>query len=45
MQNYLNKTKKIILDTRHKNKANKTSFTIFSLPSKNFYIKPFSDKA
>ena len=40
MQTYLNKTKKIILDTRHENKANKTGFTIFSLSSKNFYIKP-----
>ena len=45
MQTYLNKTKKIILDTRHDNKANKTSFTLLSLSSKKFYIKPFSDRA
>ena len=44
MQTYLNKFKKIILDNRHENKANKTGFTIFSLSSKKFYIKPFSDK-
>ena len=44
MQTKLNKTKKIILETRQENKANKTSFTIFSLSSKKFYIKPFSDK-
>ena len=40
MQTKLNKSNKIILDTRHGNKANKTSFTIFSLSSKKFYIKP-----
>ena len=40
MQTYLNKTKKITLDTRHENKAIKTGFTIFSLSSKKFYIKP-----
>ena len=40
MQTKLNKSKKIILDTRHENKANKTCFTIFSLSSKKFYIKP-----
>ena len=45
MQTYLNKTKKIILDTRHENKAKKTGFTIFSLSSKKFYLKTFSDKA
>ena len=45
MQTKLNKSKKIILDTRHEKQANKTSFTIFSLSSKKFYIKPFSDKA
>ena len=45
MQTYLNKTKKIILDTRHENKAKKTSFAILSLSSKKFYIKPFSDEA
>ena len=41
MQTYLNKSKKIILDTRHEKKANKTGFTIFSLSSKKFYIKPY----
>ena len=44
MQTKLNKSKKIILDTRNENKANKTGFTIFSLSSKKFYIKPFSAK-
>ena len=39
MQTKLNKSKKIILDIRE-NKANKTGFTILSLPSKKFYIKP-----
>ena len=41
MQTYLNKSKKIILDTRQEHKANKTSFAIFSLSSKKFYIKPY----
>ena len=45
MQTKVKKSKKIILDTRQENKANKIGFTIFSLSSKNFYIKPFSDKA
>ena len=45
MQTQLNKSKKIILDTRHEKKANKTGFTIFSLSSKKFYIKSFSDRA
>ena len=40
MQIKLNKSNKIILDTRHENKANKTDFTIFSLSSKKFYINP-----
>ena len=40
MQTYLNKSKKIIIDTMHENKANKTGFTIFSLSNKKFYIKP-----
>ena len=40
MQTKLNKSKKIILDTRQEHKANKTSFTIFSLSCKEFYIKP-----
>ena len=44
MQAKLNKSKKIILDTRHESKANKIGFTIFSLSSKKFYIKPFSYK-
>ena len=41
MQTKLNKSKKNILDTRHESKANKTSFAIFSLSSKKFYIKPY----
>ena len=41
MQTKLNKSKKIILDTRHEHKANKTGFAIFSLSSKKFYIKPY----
>ena len=40
MKNKLNKSKKIIIDTMHENKANKTSFTIFSLSSKKLYTKP-----
>ena len=45
MQTKLNKLKKIITETRHEKKANKIGLTIFSLSSKKFYIKPFSDKA
>ena len=45
MQTKQNKSKTIILETRDENKANKTGFTIFSISSKKFYIKPFSDKA
>ena len=41
MQTQLNKSKIIILDTRHEKKANKTRFTIFRLSSKKFYIKPY----
>ena len=44
MQTQLNKSKKIILETRKEHKANKTGFTIFSLSNKKFYIKPFSDR-
>ena len=40
MQTKLNKSKKIILDTRHENKANKIGFAILSLSSKKFYTKP-----
>ena len=40
MQTELNKSNKIILDTRHENKANKTGFSILSLSTKKFYIKP-----
>ena len=39
MQTKLNKSKKIILETRHENKANKTSFAILSLSCPKFYIK------
>jgi len=44
MQTKLNKSKKIILDTRQEHKANKTSFAIFSLSRKKIYIKPFLDQ-
>ena len=40
MQTKLNKSKKIILDTRHENKANKIIFAIFSLSCTKFYNKP-----
>ena len=40
MQPKLNKSSKIIMETRHENKANKTSFAILSLSCKEFYIKP-----
>ena len=45
MQTYLNKSKKIIIDTMHENKAHKTILTLLSLSSKKFDIKLFSDKA
>ena len=41
MQTKLNKSKKIITETRNENKTNKIGFTIFSLSSKKFYIKPY----
>ena len=44
MQTELNKSNKIILDTRHEKKANKTGFAILSLSCTKFYIKLFSDK-
>ena len=40
MQTELNKSKKIIFETRQQHKANKTGFTNFSLSSKKFHIKP-----
>jgi len=40
MQTKLNKSKKIILETKQEHKANKTGFAILSLSSKKFYIKP-----
>ena len=40
MQTKLNKSKKIIIETRHENKANKTGFAILSLSCKKFYNKP-----
>ena len=40
MQTYLNKSNKILLDTRHENKANKISFAIFPLSCTKFYNKP-----
>ena len=45
MQTKLNKSKKIIIDTRHGYEDEKVGFTIFSLSIKKFCIKPFSDKA
>ena len=41
MQTKLNKSKTITIETKLENKANKTGFTIFSLSSKKFYIKPY----
>ena len=41
MQTELNKSKKIIFEIRQQHKANKTSFTNFSLSSKKFYNKPY----
>ena len=41
MQTELNKSKKIIFETRQQHKANKIGFTNFSLSSKKFYIKPY----
>ena len=40
MQTKLNKSKTITKETKLESKANKTGFTIFSLSSKKFYIKP-----
>jgi len=40
MQTKLNKSKKIILETKQQHKANKTGFAILSLSSKKFYTKP-----
>ena len=45
MQPKLNKSNKIIMETRQEHKANKTGFAILPLSSAKFYIKPFSDKA
>ena len=39
MQTKLNKSKKIILETKQEHKAKKTGFAILSLSSKKFYIK------
>ena len=44
MQTYPNTSKKIIIDTRHEHKAGKIGFTILSLSSQKFCIKPFSDR-
>ena len=41
MQTKLNKSKKIIKETKKEHKANKTGFGILSLSSKKFYIKHF----
>ena len=40
MQPKLNKSNKIIMETRQEHKANKTGFANFSLSSKKFHIKP-----
>ena len=40
MQNQLNKSRKIIFETRQQYKANKIGFSILSLSSKKFYTKP-----
>ena len=40
MQPELNKSKKIIFETRKQQKSYKTGFDILSLSSKKFYIKP-----
>ena len=40
MQTELNKSKKIIIETRQQHKANKTGFAILSLSNKKFYNKP-----
>ena len=40
MQTQLNKSKKIIKETRKEHKANKTGFAILSLSCKKFYNKP-----
>ena len=45
MQTELNKSKKIIIETRQEHKANKIGFAILPLSSAKFYIKPFPDKA
>ena len=46
MQTQLNNSKKIVIETRHENKANKTGFAILSLSCKKFHIKPhFGQKA
>ena len=41
MQTKLNKSKKITIETRQEDKANKTGFANFSLSSKKLYIKPY----
>ena len=44
MQPKLNKSNKIIMETRQEHKAKKTSFAILPLSSAKFYIKPFLAK-
>ena len=44
MQPKLNKSNKIIMETRQEHKANKTGFAILPLSSSKFYIKPVSAK-
>ena len=45
MQTYLNKCKKIILDTRYEKNLTKLVLLFSHFPAKKFYIKPFSDKS
>ena len=44
MQTELNKSKKIILDTRHENKANKTGFAFYHFPARSSGINNFQTK-
>ena len=43
MQTQLNKSKKIIFETRQQQKANKTGFAIFSLSSKSSILNHILD--
>ena len=43
MQSKLNKSKKIMLDTRQEHKANKTGFTISHFPAKSSILNHILD--